>query len=215
MKLIPCVLFVLSFCAAGARAQVPDVKFIADTLVVQADGTYEADPDLASMTFQIFSREKELKRAYDTASQSMQRIVDLAEKNNLKKEDVTTGVLTLSPIYEGDRKKRARSYDVQGQIVLRIRDFSKIGPILDGSVEDNVTDFRSPAYSLADEETAKKQAVAEAMRRAIGRASTALEQKGQKLGGLRYMSMDVKQLYGVAELQSVSTAAETVEVRRP
>jgi hypothetical protein len=50
------------------------------------------------------------------------------------------------------------------------------------------------------------------MRHAIGRASTALEQKGQKLGGLRYMSLDVKQLYGVAQLQTYSVAAETVEV---
>ena len=89
-------------------------------------------------------------------------VADLAEKNSLKKEDVTTGVLTVSPIYEGDRKKRARSYYVQGHMVLRIHDFSKIGPILDGSVEDNVADFRSLAYSLSDEEAAKKNAAAEA-----------------------------------------------------
>ena len=67
------VLLVLFFCCAGATAQTPEVKFIADTLVVQADGTYEADPDLATMTFQIFSRGKKLRRAYDAASQSMQR----------------------------------------------------------------------------------------------------------------------------------------------
>ena len=62
-------------------------------------------------------------------------------------------------------------------MVLRVRDFSHIGPILDGSVEDGVADFRSLTYSLADEESAKKQAVAEAMRRAMGRAGIALEQK--------------------------------------
>lgn len=195
----------------SAFAQTPEPKFIAETLVVQAEGTYEADPDLATMTFQIFSQEKELRKAYDTAALSMQRIVDLAEKNNLKKEDVVTGVLTVSPFYEGDRKKRARSYSVQGEIKLRIHDFSKIGPILEGTVEDEVTDFRSLTYSLSDEEAAKKQAVAEAMRRAIGRASIALEQKGQKLGGLRYMSLDVKQLYGVANL-AYGLATESVEV---
>jgi len=199
-------------CSLLAAAQTPEVKFIADTLVVQADGTYEADPDLATMTFQIFSQEKELKRAYEAATQSMQRIVDLAEKNNLKKDDVATGVLTVAPIYDGDRKKRARSYYVQGQIVLRIRDFSHIGAILDGSVEDGVADFRSLTYSLADEEAAKKQAVAVAMRRAIGRASIALEQKGQKLGALRYMTLDVRQLYGVARLETVGGVAETVSV---
>jgi hypothetical protein len=47
------------------------------------------------------------------------------------------------------------------------------------------------------------------MRRAVGRASIALEQKGQKLGGLRYMSL--RQLLGVAQLQTFGTVNETVE----
>jgi|SRR5450432_1992537 len=203
MKMPICLLATLILFSLSAPAQTPEVKFIADTLVVQADGTYEADPDLATVTFQIFSQGKEIKRAYDAATQSIQHIVDLAERNGLQKDDISTGVLTVAPIYEGDRKKRAHSYYVQGQIVLRIRDFTHIAPILDGSVEDGIADFRSLTYSLADEEAAKKQAVAEAMRRAIGRASIALEQKGQKLGSLRYMSLDVKQLVGVAQLETM------------
>lgn len=205
----------LIICASAiANAQTPELKFIADTLVVQADGTYEADPDLAKMTFHIFSQEKELKKAYDAATQSMQRISTLALNNGLKKEDISTGVLTVAPNYEGDRKKRARSYYVQGEMVLSVRDFMRIGPILDGSVEDGIADFRSITYSLSDEEAAKKQAVAEAMRRAIGRASIALEQKGQKLGGLRYMNLDVQQLVGVAvaQLQNLPRSMEAVEV---
>jgi uncharacterized protein len=204
---------VLTASASGiVRAQIPELKFIADTVVVQADGTYEADPDLAKMTFRIFSQEKELKRAYDAASQSMQRVSALALSNGVHKEDISTGVLTVAPVYVGDRKKRARSYYVQGEMVVRVRDFSHIGPILDGSVEDGIADFRSLTYSLSDEEAAKKQAVAEAMRRAIGRASIALEQKGQKLGALRYMSLDVQHLIGVAELQNLPTMNESVEV---
>jgi len=63
------------------------------------------------------------------------------------------------------------------------------------------------------EEAAEKQAVAEARHRAMGRASIALEQKGQKLGALRYMSLDVKQLMGVAQLQTMPMyAADLAEV---
>lgn len=165
-----------------AAAQAPEVKFIADTLVVQADGTYEADPDLATMTFQIFSQDKDIKHAYAAATQSIQRIVDLGSQNGLKKEDVTTGVLTVAPVYEGDRKKRARSYYVQGNVVLRIRDFSRIGPILDGSVEDGVADFRSLTYSLADEEAAKKQAVAEGHASRYGPGFDCTRAKGTEAG---------------------------------
>ena len=208
----------LFFAEKPTAAQSTDIKFIADTLVIQADGTYEADPDLATLTFDISAQDKELRQTYDRASQSMQKVIALAEKNGLAKEDVTSGVLTVRPYYDGDKRKRAKYYIVQGQVTLKVRDFSKLGPILEGSVEDGITDFRSLTYSLADEEAAKKKAVAEAMRRAVGRANAALEQKGQKVGVLRFANLDVKQLVGVShmdvyQMAQYSTAlAQTVEV---
>jgi len=212
MKRIILSLSFLSLLTMSAGAQGPEVKFIADTLVVQAEGTYEADPDMATLTFNISSQEKDLTRAYDAAKQSIQRIVTLAERNKLKKEDVSSGALTVAPVYEGRREKRARSYFVRGQIVLRVHDFSLIGPILDGSVEDEITDLRSLTYSLFDEEAAKERAVAIAMQRAVGRANAALAQKGQKAGALRYASVDVRQLAGVAKLESYQMLTQTVEV---
>ena len=56
--------------ASVAWAQAPELTFIADTLVVQADGTYE----------------------------SIQRIATLAAANGLKKEEISTGVLTVAPV---------------------------------------------------------------------------------------------------------------------
>jgi uncharacterized protein YggE len=194
--------------AATAAAQTPEVKFIADTLVVQADGTYEANPDLATLIFDISAQEKELKTAYQKTTDSMRKIVELAQRNGLTKEDIETGVFTVTPFYEGDRKRRARSYRVQGRIVLKVRDFSKLAPLMDESVQDDITDFRSLTYSLEDEEAAKQKAVAEAMKRAVGRASAALEQKGQKVGALRYASLDVKQLVGVAQLETMQMVEE-------
>ena len=194
--------------ALATKAQNPEVKFIADTLVVQADGTFEADPDLATLTFDVSSQDKELKAAYDKASQAMQNIVALAEKNGLKKEDISSGPLTVTPYYGGDRKKRAKSFLVQGQISLRVHDFSKLAAVMEESATDEITDFRSLTYSLADEEAAKQHAVAEAMRRAIGRANAALEQKGQKVGALRFASLDVKELMGVARFGELAFVAQ-------
>ena len=210
MKQMILSLFFLAVVAPGAAAQVSEVKFIADTLVVQAEGTYDADPDLATLTFDISSQEKELKPAYDGATQSMKRIVALAGRSGLKKEEISTGVLTVSPYYQGDRKKRARSYLVRGQIVLKVHDFSQIGPIMDGSVEDGISDFRSLTYSLENEEVAKQHAVAEAMRHALGRASAALEQKGQKVGALRYANLDIREISRVEHLmEDMGVASKT------
>jgi hypothetical protein len=188
---------------------------------VQADGQYEADPDLATLSFSVFAQDKNLKQTYDQASQSMQKIAQVVEKNGLKKEDVTFGVLTVRPFYEGDKKKRAKFYSVQGHIILKVRDFSKLGPLLEDSVEDGITDFRSLTYSLADEEGAKEHAAAAAMHAAMGRATAVLEQKGQKVGTLRFANLDVKQLvgassmnvYSVSEYQSLPLTADSIDGR--
>ena len=172
-----------------AVAQTPS----SDTLLVQADETYEADPDPATMTFQIFSQEKDLKRrAYDAATRSMQRIVDLSEKNNLRKDDEATGVITVAPIYDGDRKKRARSYYVQGQIVPYF--------VVSRTSVQSLTarwkmglDFRSLAV---------------AMRGAIGHT---IGTERPQAGALRYMSQDLRQLYGGGATGVGAVAAERVE----
>lgn len=218
MKRLTLALVFVFVCVPIVQAQNPDVKFIADTLVVQAEGTYETDPDLATLTFNVSARDKDLRQTYQRASESMKKIASLAEKNGLQKTDISSGVLTVTPYYDSDKRKRAKYYSVQGQIVLRVKDFSKLGPIMEGSVEDGITDFRSLTYSLADEEAAKQRAVSEAMRRAVGRASAALEPKGQKVGVLRFANLDVKQLVGLAALNvypvtaSMGAATETVAV---
>ena len=210
-------LFAVVFIALFAAAQTQpnsDVKFVADTLIVQAEGSYETDPDLATLTFDVSSQEKQLKDAYGKASQSMSNIVAVAQRNGLTKDAIQTGVLTVTPFYEGDRKRRARAYLVQGQVTLKVQDFSKVGAIIDDSVQDGIVDFRSLTYSLANEEGAKQKAVADAMHRAIGRATAALEQSKQKLGPTRYVNLEVRNLVGARpiEMAYVSAATETAEV---
>jgi uncharacterized protein YggE len=184
-----------------ASAQQPSgIKFLADTLIIRADGRYEADPDLATLSFDISSQDKDLKTAYDRASQSVQKILALAQKNGVAQNDISSGVLTIRPFYEGDRKKRARSFLVQGQLTLKVRDFAKLEPILENSVDDGIADFRSLTYSLSDEEAAKQKAVAEAVQHSWDRANAALKPRGQKAGALRFVNVDVNNLAGVSEI---------------
>jgi uncharacterized protein YggE len=161
--------------------------------VIQADGTYQADPDPATVAFDISAQDaqdKDLKASYEQAPSSMPKITVSPKEMAWKRKIFLRGVLTVRPFYEGDRKKRAKSYLVRGEITLRIHDFLKLGPILEGSGEDGITDFRSLTYSLADVETAKQKTAAEARKHAMGRANAALESKGQRVDALRFANPD-------------------------
>jgi uncharacterized protein YggE len=195
-KFRPIALAVGFLCVMAARpvsAQQGGTKFVQDTIVVEAEGTFEADPDLATLTFDVTSQDKDLKKAYDLAAQSMQRIVNLAQKSGIKKEDVSTGVLRVTPSYERDKNK-AKSFTVKGVLTIKMRDFNQVGPLVDTAVQEGIVDFRSLTFSLQDEEAAKQKAVGAAMKNALGRAAAALAQTGQKVGAIRYASVDVRQI---------------------
>lgn len=192
-----CAAFLCAIALPAFAQQNEQPKFIADALVVQANGSYEAQPDLATLTFDISSQEKDLTQAYAKATQSMQQIVAVAEKNGLTKEEISTGVLTLTPYAEGNKKPK--TYLVQGEIVLKVHDFRTIGTILNDSVENGLANFRSLTYSLENPEDAKSRAVADAMHNAVERAKAALAQNGQKAGAIRYANLDIGQIMGIVQ----------------
>jgi uncharacterized protein YggE len=215
MKLrILCVLSLAVLAPLRVIAQQPEIKFVADTLVVQSEGSFESDPDVAFLAFDVSAQEKELKESYGKASQSLRNIVAVAERNGLSKDAIQTGVLTVTPFYSGDRNRKVRAYRIQGHVVLKVQDFAKIGPIMDESVQEGIVDFRSLTYALANEESAKQKAVADAMHRAVGRASVALEQTKQKLGPARSVSLEIRNLIGIAQIQSLSLETYAGESER-
>lgn len=199
-----CLVFLCVFALPALAQQNNQTKFIADTLVVQANGSYEAQPDLATLTFDITSQDKDLTQTYTKATQSMQQIVAVAEKNGLAKQEISTGVLTLAPSGDLDRSKKPKSYFVQGEIVLKVHDFTKIGAILNDSVENGLANFRSLEYSLENEESAKAHAAADAMHNAIERAKASLAENGQKPGSIRYANLDIGQITGISEYDAAS-----------
>lgn len=167
---------------------------------------------MAALTFDISSQDKDLTQAYAKATQSMQQIVSVAEKNGLTKQEVSTGVLTLTPYVEGNKKPK--TYFVQGEIVLQVHDFTKIGAILNDSVENGLANFRSLTYSLENQEAAKARAVADAMHNAVERARAALAENGQKAGAIRYANVDLGQIMGIVQYSAaqLGTTNETVEI---
>ncbi len=197
--------------AASAAAQSqPQTRALLNAVTVEADGRIEAAPDLAELTFEVAVTEKELRRAYERATTSLQQIVALAERNSIARDDVTTGRLQVQPITDyDDRKQRTRAYRVRTVVVFRLRDFARIAPLVDDAVGSGVADFRSVNYLLTNEEAAKQQAVSAAMRSAMARARAAVGENGQKLGALQSVTVDVSQPLAIVEGDALPELAQS------
>lgn len=175
---------------APAMAQEQSGKVIPNAIWVGADGKFESDPDTALVQFGVSAQDEKLQDANQKASQAAEQIRQLLRTNGLDPKDAQISRFATQPVYDYKNPKRKLvGYRVDANISIKLKDFSKIGPIAEGLATLDVTDT-SISYLLADMDAAKIKAVEDALRRAHNEANAVAQSSGRALGELSYASVD-------------------------
>ena len=178
---------------APAIAQDRPSSPVPNTVWVGADGKYESEPDTALVQFNISAQDKNLQTASQKASQQADQIRQLLRSNGIDPKDAQFSRFGTSPVYDyQNAKQKLIGYRVDADISVKLKDFSKIGPIADGLANLDVTNS-SISYMLEDMDAAKVKAVEDALRRARNEANAVAQTSGRTLGELSYASVDVSE----------------------
>ena len=162
-----------------------------NTVWVGADGKYEAEPDTALMQFNISAQEDSLQAANTRGSKAAEQVRQLLRTNGLDPKQAQMGMFSVQPVYDYKNPKRKLvGYRVDSNISIKIKDFSKIGPLTQGLADLDVTGNQSLSYILDDMDAAKIKAVEDALQRAHAEASAVARGGGRTLGELSYASVD-------------------------
>jgi uncharacterized protein YggE len=188
--LLPIALAGLLATSATATAQEQSGKVIPNSIWVGADGKFESDPDTALVQFGVSAQEEKLPDATQKATQAAEQIRQLLHSNGLDPKDAQISRFATQPVYDYKNPKRKLvGYRVDANISIKLKDFSKIGPIAQGLANLDVTDT-SISYLLEDMDAAKTKAVEDALRRAHNEANAVAQSSGRTLGELSYASVD-------------------------
>ena len=200
MRLINWQFIAISFLAfmamlstvAPLAAQDRSVTPIPNTVWVGADGKYEAEPDTVLVQFNISAQEEKQQDANQKASRAAEQVRQLLHSNGLDPKDAQVGRFSVQPVYDYKNPKRKLvGYRVETNISIKLKDFSKVGPITQGLADmQDVTGDQSLSYLLDDMEAAKVKAVEDALARARGEANSVARFSGRTLGELSYASID-------------------------
>src|SRR6202035_1329153 len=192
MKSVVTFLAVLLFAGALARAQDrPTVSAQPNTILVGADGKFEANPDTALVQFNISAQEDNSRAAYDRASKQAEQVRQILRSNGLEPSAAQLGYFSMEPVYDYKQAKRKLvAYRVNVNVSLKLKDFSKIAPIVQQLSDGDITDEQSITYTLDDIDAAKTKAVEDAYRRARASAEAVARAGGRTLGELSYASVD-------------------------
>jgi hypothetical protein len=186
------VLASLAVLGGGSQAQErPAIMAQANTVFVGADGRFEAPPDTAVLQFNISAQEEVSKAAYERASRAAEQIRQILRSNAIDPKTAEIGFFSMQPVYDWKNPKRKLvGYRVNGSVSLKLKDFSRIGPIMQQLAAADVTDNQSLNYILENIDAAKTRAVEDAYRRARESASAVARAGGRTLGELSYASVD-------------------------
>jgi len=161
-----------------------------NTVWVGADGKFESEPDTALVQFNISAQEPKLADANQRATQAAEQVRQLLRNNGIDPKEAQVGRFAVQPVYDyRDPKRKLVGYRVDTDISVKLKDFSKVGPIAEGLANMD-TSNQSITYQLDDIEAAKIKAVEDALRRARNEADAVARASGRTLGELSYASVD-------------------------
>ena len=185
------VLAAILILSIGTFAQEhPAVTAQPNSVYVGADGKFEAAPDTAQIQMNVSVQDDNPQAAYQRASKNVDQVRAVLRANGLETKLATVGFLSVQPMYEWKPKQRVIGYRVTTDVALKLKDFSKIGPISQQLAEANVSETQTLNYTLENMDEAKNRAVEDAYRRARNSAETVARASGRTLGDLSYASVD-------------------------
>jgi uncharacterized protein YggE len=194
----------------------PAVAAQANTVYVGADGKYEASPDTALVQFNISAQEDKAPAAYDRASKQAEQVRQILHANGIEPKAANVGFLSIQPVYDWKTPKRKIiAYRVNTDVTLKLKDFSKVGPITQQLADADISQGQSVTYILENMDDAKNKAVEDAYRRARSSAETVAHASGRILGELSYASVDTFENLRVAPMPRMSAMVMKAEAAPP
>jgi uncharacterized protein YggE len=184
------LLLVLMSTVATAQEH-PNVTAQPNTVYVGADGKFEAAPDTALLQFNIAAQEDTSSAAFQHASKEADQVRHVLQANGVEAKAANFSFLSVQPVYDPKNPKhKIIAYRVSSDVNLKLKDFSKVGPITQQLADADVSESQTLNYTLEDIDDAKNKAVEDAYRHARASAETLARAGGRALGELSYATVD-------------------------
>jgi uncharacterized protein len=157
---------------------------IRGTLVtLTTNGQAKASPDLAEVTGGVVSKGVTAKEALAKQAVKMTAITQSLTAIGINAKDVTTAQVNIAPNYDWTPKggQRITGYDATNVVVIKVRDMSKVGTVLDKMVSDGSNRIDSVVFKLENQDGPQQDARKDALKKAQARANAYASAAGLKV----------------------------------
>lgn len=199
---------------------------------VTGEGKVAAVPDIAQFSFSIISQGgKDINSLQKDNTTKANAVISFLKKEGIDEEDIKTSQYSINPRYNFNQPRALSGdgpndeiigYTISQSVEVKIKDFAKIGDVLNGAVEAGANSISSFHFTFDDPialtNEARVEAIAEAKRKAKLVASAGGFRIGRLLsieegGFYPYDNYNSKANFGVAydSAESVRALAPSIE----
>lgn len=169
---LPVVAAVIVALAAPAVAEDAPVQ----KLTLSGSGKSTAEPDLATLSAGVITQAKTARNALTANTERMTAVIAAFKDAGIPDKDVKTTNFSVQPQYHYDRTNNGHKppkivgYAVHNTVVVTVRDLTKLGRVLDQSVDVGANTISGPHFDISDRraatDEARRNAAADALRKA-------------------------------------------------
>jgi len=176
----------------------PSAQVLVDTITVTGRGEVSRAPDIAQTTLGVEITAASVQEATRLANQRMNDVLAALEKAGIDKSDIQTRNLNIgfertyppptpTPRTDGQPEaaqpeKPAGFYRVTNMVEVKIRDLTKVGPVLDAAVKAGANAAYGISFGIDKPESLEAEARAKAVEQARAQADQLAKLAGHSLG---------------------------------
>lgn len=213
-KLIP--LLALLTLMLPLYAQTPPRTYDPNTVMVTAQGKFEAEPDTADLGLTLSARDSSQEAAYKRVSAAADQFRAILRQNNVDPKQARVAQYNVQPIIDyQSNKQRIIAYLVQTSVELKTRDFSLAGKLLPQLAALPDSSNQSLSYSLEDVSAAKQRAIEDAYKNAHDAAGAIARASGRQISNMIYASVDAHYEIAPRPMMAMRSMAGAAEKAAP
>lgn len=170
------------------------------TLFVSASAEVRVVPDRAQLSIAVETRGRTSTGAGAENARIQRAVLEAIRQLGVGSEQIQTRAVTVTPEYQYPReggRPTVTGYVARNEIAVELSDMGKVGAVIDAALSREATSVAGPRYSLANPDSARREALDAAVRKAMADAQVMARAAGVRAGRVLELSSDGSA--GVAE----------------
>ncbi|MBA3853023.1 MAG: hypothetical protein C0503_01335 [Gemmatimonas sp.] len=169
---------------AGAGEPLP-------ALMVSGRASVAVTPDRAELGIAVESRSRTAAQASSDNARIQTAVLDALRRLGVTSAQIQTRSVQVSPEFQYPReggRPTLTGYVARNEVVLTLSDLTKVGPAIDAALAQGATQVSGPRFTLANPDSARREALDAAVRKAMADAQVMARAAGVRVGRILEIS---------------------------